>query len=417
MSMMMTRTNRLFGQSIHVHVHVHVHVRRSLSSYRGMLDMGGSGPESRNIKIPPVNANKNNKVQVICFDFHLLTKSVAEAEKDATAAAAALLLTNKSKVEEKDKYNRSMHMQTSSTSLSSQQQQQSQSVLPNVGLIQDFAKLLKVPLGRDMDTTGKVGSNKDDDLSALLGDDNSTPPQQQQQPQQQQRTDTKSGTKPSAVVVDFAHTDVRTKYADKLRSKLDGGLVGVDNAKAEKSSTTTRGGGGGGDASGHLAARNMAVKQGSTATRWMTMTGTGSMLQLLSNRSIHIVLLPKLPNNDNDNSSIEREAETLQMEQFTKQLPSVNFDLLVQREGKKVEVVLKGVMEELKIDPMHTMMVSDRDDYIVSAKDLGMVTCRVRPPNARRGNISAHYTIESIPDVQDLVNEINGISFNAVLNR
>jgi hypothetical protein len=323
--------------------------------------MGGA-PGSHNIKIPPVNANKNCKVRAICFDFDLLTKSVAEAEKEAAALLA------QSKLED------------------DRSSQASQPVLPNVGLIQDFAKLLNVQLGGDKPTAKEVVPS--DDLSALLGD--STPPQ---------RTDPRSVPKPA---VDFA--DVRTKYAEKLRSRLDGGLAGVDHAKGRLAESLVKG-----DAAGHLAARQVAVKQGSTATRWMAMTGTGSMLQLLSNRSMQIVLLPKP-------SNIESEAEGVRMEQFTKQLPSVNFDLLVP-EGKKVEVVLKGVMEELKLDPMHTMLVSDRDDYIVSAKDLGMVTCRVRPPNARRGNISAHYTIESIPDMQDLVNEINGISFNAVLNR
>ena len=45
----------------------------------------------------------------------------------------------------------------------------------------------------------------------------------------------------------------------------------------------------------------------------------------------------------------------------------------------------------------------------------GAFTCRVRPPNAARGNISSHYVVETIEEVEDKINELNGISFNAVL--
>ena len=60
--------------------------------------------------------------------------------------------------------------------------------------------------------------------------------------------------------------------------------------------------------------------------------------------------------------------------------------------------------------------MSDQDNLLKAARDSGMITCRIRPKNARRGNISAHYTVEDVLQVQDVVNEMNGISFNAVLN-
>lgn len=332
---------------------------RTLSSYRGILDMGGA-PGSHNIKIPPIkNTNKNCKVRAVCFDFDLLTKSVAEAEKEA----AALLLLAK---EENNKPLSSID----------------QVVLPDVGVVQQFASLLKVQLGGDDISKRDLKETRvDDDMSAIL--QNSTP-------------------QPDKPPASLPFSDVRSKYADKLRFRLDGGLLGVDNAKTELADSK-------GDASSHLAARKIAVKQGSTATRWMSMTGTGSMLQLLSNRGIHVVLLPK-PDN------VDSEGEVIRMQQFTKQLPSVNFDVLV-KEGKDGHVVLTGVLEQLSIDPINVMLVSDRDDYILAATDLGMVTCRVTPTNARRGKTSTHYKIESIPETQEVVNEINGISFNTVLNR
>jgi len=62
------------------------------------------------------------------------------------------------------------------------------------------------------------------------------------------------------------------------------------------------------------------------------------------------------------------------------------------------------------------LLVSDQDSYLKAAKDMGMVTCRIRPKNAKRGNVSTTYEVETILQVENVVNEMNGISYNAVLN-
>lgn len=64
--------------------------------------------------------------------------------------------------------------------------------------------------------------------------------------------------------------------------------------------------------------------------------------------------------------------------------------------------------------PKHCLVVTDRDDYLKMAKDEGMFTCRIRKENARRGNITAAYNCLEIANVEEIVNEINGISFNSV---
>jgi hypothetical protein len=100
------------------------------------------------------------------------------------------------------------------------------------------------------------------------------------------------------------------------------------------------------------------------------------------------------------------------MKDFTKQLSLVSFDLLIEK-GENVVDILKELQHEFGIDPVATMVVSDKDDYLKAAKDEGMISCRIRPKNARRGNISAHYNVETVAQVQDVVNEINGISYSA----
>lgn len=65
-------------------------------------------------------------------------------------------------------------------------------------------------------------------------------------------------------------SDVRSKYADKLRKKLDGGLAGVESAKALREDALTKG-----DAAGHLSARRIASSQPvGTGSKWLAASGT-----------------------------------------------------------------------------------------------------------------------------------------------
>jgi HAD superfamily hydrolase (TIGR01509 family) len=187
--------------------------------------------------------------------------------------------------------------------------------------------------------------------------------------------------------------DVRAKYAKKLQ----GGLAGIELAKHQVNETLKKG-----DATGHMAARKHAMKQQTAgATRWMAMTGAGKMLTYLTHRSIQIALVNTKPNP--------------QMYDFEKQLSNVVIDAIIDNENPKE--LMKQLVQELGKNPARTLLVSDRDDYLRAARDLGMITCRLRPKNTRQGNVTTVYTKESVLEVQELVNEINGISFNVTLNR
>ena len=69
------------------------------------------------------------------------------------------------------------------------------------------------------------------------------------------------------------------------------------------------------------------------------------------------------------------------------------------------------------IHPNRVLIVSDRDEYMREARDIGMMICRLQQKNARRGNITPHYSVETLGEVQGVVDEINGLSFNSILNR
>ena len=206
------------------------------------------------------------------------------------------------------------------------------------------------------------------------------------------------------------HHDIRAKYANKLKH----GLAGLELAKSQVNEALARG-----DAPGHLAARKLAQEQPPTQSsqaRWLAMTGVGKLLSYLTHRSIRIALLSKSINP--------------QMAELAKQLKNdVVIDVLMdgprrqeaesaQQSVTSMETLVKQLLEELDKDAQATMLVSDRDDFLKAARDLGMITCQYRPgKNARRGNVTCSYTATSIDDIQGVINEINGISFNAVLNR
>jgi hypothetical protein len=231
-------------------------------------------------------------------------------------------------------------------------------VEPDLGMVQQVASLLNVK----MDTT--TGSKEDI----------KEPPRK---------------LKPTS----FAQ-DVRAKYSKKLQ----GGLAGLELAKYQVNETLQKG-----DATGHMAARKIAMQQqvvGSTRG-WMALTGAGKMLTYLTHRSIQIALVNTKPNP--------------QMYDFEKQLSNVVVDAIVDNENPSE--LMKQLVQELGKAPGRTLLVSDRDDYLRAARDLGMITCRLRPKNARQGNVTTVYTKESVLEVQELVNEINGISFNVTLNR
>lgn len=322
-----------------------------------MLDLGGA-PSSTTKNSTRINTSKNMNVQAVCFDFDVLTNSVGKEDIRSTQPAPP---------------------QTQDLS-----PRPGKGVTPNQTVIQEVASLLNISLGEERKKQTELA---EDDLSLLIGENQSSPTHSSQ-------------SKP------FIHplADIRSKYADKLAKRgLEGGLATVELAKRQREESLKRG-----DAGGHLAARKIAVSEPvPSSTKWMALTGTGKLLRYLTMRNIKIALLPRpVPETNPD--------EGQKMDDFQKQLSEVVFDLLYKKGTKDVDSIVSETVKKLDLDPKLIMLVSDRDSYLKAAKDQGLLTCRILPKNARRGNISAHYNIENIPSVEETLNEINGISFNAV---
>ena len=349
--------------------------------FSSMLDMGGmSATSSSEMKI---DRGKNNKLRLVALDFEVITKSIQQQQQQ-------------------------QQQQQSTSTVSSSSSVQKEIIQPDMSMVQSMANLLNIKLGQDGTIINKKKRNDYDvdDVSKILNDTTRTKQQEQQQQQHQQEIPQTKTQNKKAVVLDG---DIRTKYASKLRSKLDGGLAGVDLAKSEKERAISMG-----DASaGHFAARQLAISQPSSAAkgkRWMATTGTGNLLTYLSNRSMQIALLP-IPNNDN-----QQQEQLQRMEDLTEQLPNVTFHLLVKSQPT-VASILESVNQHFQdTKPLQSLVVSDREEYLKYARDMGMFTCRLRPLNQPRGNVTTDYTIQNIAEVQDVVNDINGISFHTVFS-
>jgi hypothetical protein len=320
--------------------------RRALSSYRGVLDLGGVPEAKAATRI--ANLSKAHKVQAVCFDWGVLNKSMDQKEvlekklpSDGTAEKDTVLGKVTPDVNQVNK-------------------------------IQEIAAILNVKLGAQDQPKRTKEAIKEDDLSLLSGEK-----------------------KPKPSPHHFGE-DVRSKYAAKLQ-RVTGDLVDISSREAPQ-----------GDAAMLLAAKKMTTTPASP-TRWMAQTGTGQLLDYITHRSMKIVLLP---------SSVANKQEEDEMLGLTKQLTDVVFDRIFKGRGEmnKSDVV-KDTLDGLKLEAHHVLIVSDRDDYLKAARDAGMVTCRVRPLNAPGGNISAHYNIPTIPELEQLINDINGISFKALGGR
>jgi hypothetical protein len=358
-------------------------VGRYLCSYSRMLDLGGA-PSSLNSNDPKrrVDVSKNCQIQAICFEFDVLTKSLVDDTAAANTSTSSTTSTSDSTVPILGK------------------------VAPDQSRIEDITNLLQKRNNNNQQSR-QSSSNEEDDLSLLVSvDDNNS--NTKSSSTSINETKNKKGNASS-----FGGSDIGYKYADKLSKKgIVGGIYGVQLAKQQAEETLQKG-----DAAGHIAARNQLIASTQAHggqnqhQRWMASTGTGSLLKFISHRSMKILLLPTLSNTIN-------EEEGARMDDFRKQLShDIQFEM-IQKDGTiGVTDIMNNCFQQLKdMNPNRILLVSDKDAYIRTGKELGLVTVRIRPPNTPRGNVSAHYIVDTIPETQEIINQINGISFNPALH-
>ena len=330
-----------------------------------MMDMGGVPSATAKTKL---DMGKNNKIRAVALDFDLITRSIESHRLQD--------LKNKTEKEKEEEAKAEANAQKVQASLGD--------VKPRTDVVSSIADLLGIKMGGDDGPRVKI-------------------PVEIEKSEEQKALDMR----------ERLTNDIRVKYAKKLRDRVDGGLAGVDVAKGKREEMLTKG-----DAGGHFAARSLAAANtvSTSGSKWLATTGTGNLLSFLSKRSMMITLLPS----PRKMTLGEQETIRRDMESLTRQLPSIKFDLLLdgvtESREDRAGLILGKITDELETEPLTTLVVSDQDAYLKSARDLGFYTCRVRRQNAPRGNITANYTSESVEEVQDVVNELVGLSFNTVFS-
>lgn len=368
-------------------------LRRSYTLLRGryssMMDLGGVAPADCKAKI---DFSRNNKLKAVALDFNLLTRSI-EATKEK------MVLNSTQQKERQDTiYNDNNNNKT---------------VVPDVSLVESIANLLNISLPGDS-SKKNINTSK----STIESKTN----------------ETFSNTTKAPPV-----TDIRGKYAAKLRKKdihsLNRDILDNDSNPIMKGQQI-------GDASGHFRVKNIIRNDPSisssanTGSKWISHSGNGILLKFLTDRSMKIVLLPIPRTTDNDSTNTTKQSELSAMQNLSNQLKKdVSFHKLIQ-EGPDAQQALDQFFSSLhyeqkedegtkSLDAINNrttvylekecLVVSDRDDYLRFARDQGMFTCRVRPLNAPRGNVTTNYTVEDVNEIEDIINEINGLSFGNIL--
>jgi hypothetical protein len=178
-----------------------------------------------------INVGKNNKVRAVALDFHLITRSIDMKRKESRKAVEAV---PESKTIEP--------------------------VKPDLTMVEKMAQLLNIKLG-DSSPIGQRTDDTEDLASKLLGD----------------KTNYIANKTPKQTNSSGPHIDIRSKYASKLRNKIEGGIAGVDLLNYERGESNKRG-----DASSHLAAKTLLASRESnvhpSSSRWLATTGVGQLL-------------------------------------------------------------------------------------------------------------------------------------------
>jgi len=213
-------------------------------------------------------------------------------------------------------------------------------------------------------------------------------------------------------------SDIRSKYAFALRAKLSGGLAGVSDLTEAKNEILKKG-----DASLNMQAKILAKDSASTnvnTSRWLAKSGVGSLLEFINKRSMKIAMIPGL-DAQSDPKKFQKPTR-LEMEKLQEQLSRVDIDYLCTKfKDKTTDDIVKEAADIVgtgfgNSDKNRVLVISDNDKLLLSARDLGYYTCLVRLPGGRHPSFTMNYTVENVEEVQEVVNEINGLSFNTVFS-
>lgn len=124
-------------------------------------------------------------------------------------------------------------------------------------------------------------------------------------------------------------------------------------------------------------------------------------LDYTSKRSIKLGIIPR-------DTTILSTIET-----FIKQLKGLNFQILLIKDNYDINSLVKELNEYIelnKIESKHVLIISNNEKSLELSKKSGYLTCRFKFPDTPNGQFSCNFTATNAIELQDIVEEMNGIS-------
>ena len=210
--------------------------------------------------------------------------------------------------------------------------------------------------------------------------------------------------------------DIRAKYMAKLKAKrgIDASQILGTPGKVGSTASSEQ------DSTFHLSLRSSIVSSEKDSEpnkyasgRWLPVSGMGKLLQYVCSRSIKVGIMsgwPLLPS-----------YKAGDVMEYQRQLGMVDFDFVFDEgAAQDDEALVPASIQELDVesgsagDLSGVMVVSQETRILKAARDANSYTCYVVPKSGRRCGISTNYTINSIGELRDVIDDVNGVSFNNV---
>ena len=357
-----------------------------LGRYKQMMDMGGVPLSSGNKKLAKSltkSLSKRLKVRGVLFDYNVITNHAPEnikAEEDESSRASS---------SESSFFRLPQH-------------------------VADMAAVLGVNVAA---TDKGVSLGRQEEREKIF----SEPEAMNETIDLSRRTSKKeSQRKLPADVAPPGADDVRAKYMAKLKAKKGISASQILGTSGQAGSATASDQ----DSTFHLSLRDSIVSAENNADpnkysnsgRWLPVSGMGRLLQYTSSRSIKIGIMSGSP--------LLASYKAGDVQEYQKQLGKVDFDFVfeegVGNNGGDAGALVAESIKELDVeagvgdDLSGVMVVSQETEILKAARDANSYTCYVIPLNGRRCGISTNYTIKTISELRDCVDDVNGVSFNNV---
>jgi len=154
---------------------------------------------------------------------------------------------------------------------------------------------------------------------------------------------------------------------------------------------------------------------GATAGAWLLRPGMGNIVDYVRHRSMRLGLLSGLRSPTLADTLVRQMSDT----RFVRPPGGGGDDGSIDEEdewkssGNDVARLLSVLHHPSGGDAQSLLLVSRSDAILQQGADLGLYTCRYRADGDRYGNVGTHYTARSPLEVQDVLEDLNGIAMRA----